>query len=569
MRTELRQLREAMKVKGIDLYIIPTTDYHGSEYVNDYFKFREYISGFTGSAGTLIVKENFAGLWTDGRYFLQAEEQLAGSGITLMKMGEQGVPTIEVYLNEQQPGTVIGFDGRVISHKTGTELEAKFTLVYDLDLADEVWEERPEIVPSEIYALDISVTGEEYEEKLKRLRSQMGDADYLLLSRLEEIAWLYNLRGNDINHTPVFYGFSFISKNDAVLYVKDETFYETEGFGDIKPYENIFGDLKELRNCRVMLDENSVSYSVFKSFDSTVDKILCKSPAEKMKAVKNSTEIAATKNAHIRDGAAMAKFICWLKNNIGKTEITEISAADYLERCRREQGAYDLSFTTISGYQEHGAIVHYAVTEQSDVKLKPEGFLLVDSGGQYSDGTTDITRTIALGSLEQEQSENYTAVLKGHIALAVSEFEEGTTGSELDEVARKPLKDRGLDFNHGTGHGVGHLLSVHEGPNVISPRGKDSIITAGMITSDEPGVYITGKYGIRIENEILCINTEDGYAFETITFCPYERKAIVVDMLDEAEIDFINKYHSQVFEKISPLLDKDTAEWLEQECAPL
>lgn len=569
MRKELIELRTLMKERGVDIYIIPTTDYHGSEYVNDYFKCREYISGFTGSAGTLIIKEDFAGLWTDGRYFIQAKEQLKETGISLMKMGEKDVHGVEEYINMQEKYLTIGFDGRVISESLGKSLEKNFNIIYDMDLVGEIWNDRPEIVPSHIYELNADITGEESDSKIKRLRHEMGEADYILISRLEEIAWLYNLRGSDIAYTPVFYAFALISKDDSVLYVKDETLCKSNVIGSVKKYEDVFTDLKAIKNCTVMLDENTVSYTLSEIFDSSVQKIICKSPVEKMKAVKNPVEIAATKNAHIKDGAAMVNFLYWLKENIGKTDITEISAADYLEKCRREQGAYDLSFTTIAGYEEHGAIVHYAATEQSDVNLQAKGFLLVDSGGQYDDGTTDITRTIALGELDRERIENYTTILKGNIALASAVFSKGTTGAELDKTARKPLKDKGIDFNHGTGHGVGHLLSVHEGPNTISPRAKNSVIIPGMITSDEPGVYIEGKYGIRIENEILCIDSGDDYAFENITFCPFERDAIDVSMLTDEEIKYIDNYHRNVFEKIAPLVDKEVSKWLEKVCAPL
>lgn len=571
MCRKLTKLRSRMKETGIDVYIIPTTDYHGSEYVNDYFKCREYISGFTGSAGTLVVKKDFAGLWTDGRYFLQAENQLKGTGISLMKIGEPGVPDVETFIREQCKGMTVGFDGRVMDMQRGCRLEKDFRIVYDIDLVGEIWHDRPAIIPSEIHHVGIEVTGEASASKFERLRHSMGDADYILISRLEEIAWLYNLRGRDIKHTPVFYGFALVSKNDTVLYVMDERYCKV-GSGDIRSYEKIFSDIKKLRNCSVMVDENTVSYLIGKSFDSSVKKIIGKSPVEKMKAVKNKVEITSTKKAHTRDGAAVAEFICWLKENIGKEYITEISAADYLEKCRRRQGAYDLSFATIAGYEEHGAVVHYAADVESNSQLKAKGFLLVDSGGQYCDGTTDITRTIALGSVDGKRKRHYTAVLKSNIALAAAEFPKGITGAELDGKARKPLRDEGLDFNHGTGHGVGHLLSVHEGPNTISPKGKESQILPGMITTDEPGVYFEGKYGIRIENELLCVSKDEAACeccFEVLTYCPFEREAIDTEMLTVEEINYINAYHESVYEKLRPLIDEKTAKWLKEECRPL
>lgn len=569
MRKQITELRSKMNAKGIDVYIIPTTDYHGSEYVNDYFKCREYISGFTGSAGTLIVKQDFAGLWTDGRYFIQAAEQLVGSGIELMKMGQPEVLGIDEFLNSQPDNTVIGFDGRVISEETGSKLETKYKLIHNVDLAGEVWENRPAIIPSQIYELPQEVTGETSESKINRLQQKLSElkADYMLISRLEEIAWLYNLRASDIANTPVFYSYALISKDACTLYIMDRK-YCPENM-EIKYYHDIYKDLNKLRNCKVIVDKNSVSYTLSKAFHESVELMKSDSPVEEMKAIKNDAEINATKQAHIRDGAAMAEFICWLKKNVGCEKITEISAADYLENCRKKHGAYDLSFTTIAGYEAHGAIVHYAATPESDIELRPEGFILVDSGGQYHDGTTDITRTIALGKLTQEQRKHYTLVLKGNIALAKSEFAKGTTGAQLDVAARKPLKDHGLDFNHGTGHGVGHMLSVHEGPNTISPRGVNSRILPGMITSDEPGLYFEGKYGIRIENEILCVEKDDQCVFEVITMCPFEKDAIDIELLTDKEITYINEYHREVYNKVSPLLDYDAKAWLEEACSEL
>ncbi len=552
-----------MKENGIDIYVIPTNDYHGSEYLNAYFKCREFVSGFTGSAGTLIVTQDFAGLWTDGRYFIQAAQELAGSGIELMKMGERGVPKAAEYVNGLPKDFVVGFDGRVMPFDLGSEIEKNHKVEHDLDLAGEIWEERPEIVPSRVYSLGMEVTGEAHADKVARVRECMGDTDFLLVSRLEDVAWLYNLRGSDVAHTPVFYGYALISKTEDILYLMDRTFSGTVA---VKKYDDIFRDLRELRDCSIMLDEDSVSFYVSRVFHESVERLLGKSIVEKLKAVKNETEIAATKNAHVRDGAAMVNMLYWLKNNAGRIYIDEISLADYLEKCRRAQGAYDLSFDTIAGYEEHGAIVHYAATEDSNIPLKDEGFVLIDSGGQYNDGTTDITRTIALGRVDSRRKKHYTAVLKSHIALACAEFDADTTCAELDEAARKPLRKLGLDFAHGMGHGIGHMLSVHEGPQNIGSRGTGLHIVPGMITSNEPGVYFEGKYGIRIENEILCVEKNGKYAFETITFCPYEREAIDADMLTEKERDYINSYHRKVLEILTPILGEDEKNWLEKQC---
>lgn len=564
MRKQLSDLRNRMKEAGIDLYIIPTTDYHGSEYVNDFFKCREFVSGFTGSAGTLIVTQEFAGLWTDGRYFIQAAQQLEGSSIQLMKMGQADVPSVEEFILMQDCNLCVGFDGRVITESLGSRIAEHFTEIYDIDLVDEIWEDRPRIQPTDIYSLPLEVIGETCDSKLQRLREAMGDVDYILISRLEQLAWLYNLRGADISYTPIFYGFALISKCEQQLYVMSKTFAP-----NAKSYDGIYEDLCNLRNCKILVDQGSISYTLMKCFDASVDVIKDECPIELFKAIKNKTEIQATKAAHIRDGAAMAEFLYWLYINVGKIQITELSAADYLAKCRRKHGAYDLSFETIAGFEEHGAIVHYAATPETDAILHPDGFLLVDSGGQYHDGTTDITRTIALGALNAERKETYTAVLKGHITLAMAEFEKGTTGAQLDVLARKPLHEKGLDFNHGTGHGVGHLLSVHEGPNTISPRSKTQPILPGMITSNEPGVYLEGQYGIRIENEILCVDKGDFLAFENLTFCPYEREAIAVELLTAKEIECINAYHKEVYEKISPLLEEPVRAWLQKVCAPI
>ena len=570
MRKQLEKLRAQMQKQGIDIYIVPTTDYHGSEYVNDYFKCREYISGFTGSAGTLAVTSDTAALWTDGRYFLQAEAELSQSGIELMKEGMAGVQTLEEYIEalskDREPQRLrLGFDGRVVSAAQGSSFEAMADTVWDIDLAGEIWQDRPKIRPSHIYELDISVTGETYSSKLARVRSQMADCDFLLVTKLEQIAWLYNLRGDDIEHTPVFFAFALIGRETDTLYVMDNSFERD----NLRPYMQIFDDIKSLHNCTVSLDKSCASYALLSCLDPSVRVIDGENPIELMKSVKNDTEIACTRNAHIRDGIAMVKFLCWLKTNVSSSHITEISAADYLKECRRQQGAYDLSFDTIAGYEAHGAIIHYQATDRSDVQIKPGGFLLVDSGGQYRDGTTDITRTVAPGSVTCDRKYAYTAVLKSNIRLATARFGYETTGAELDSLARKPLTDRGFDFNHGTGHGVGHMLSVHEGPNTISRRGDKCRMAAGMITSDEPGVYFAGEYGIRLENELLCTEDNGELCFETITLCPFEREAIEARLLSDDELEYLNRYHREVYDTLAPYLDAGEAAWLAQQTAAI
>ena len=582
MRKQIEALRTAMKAEHVDAYLVPTTDFHGSEYVNPYFKCREYLSGFTGSAGTLLVTADWAGLWTDGRYFLQADAQLSGSGIELMKEREPGVPTIAEYLEANLPeGRCLGFDGRVLNCREAERFAAKYLLRTDLDLAGDVWPDRPELKPEPIYAVSLDVTGETAESKLVRLKKAMKEAGaaYHLTSCLEEIAWLYNLRGNDVKHTPVFFGFLLVEENRERLYVLDDSFTESDAASELPktteiwPYFQIFEDVKKLPAGKILLDKGSVSHGLASGIPPHVEILDGNNPSERMKAVKNHVEIAATRQTHVKDGAAMVQFIKWIKDQMAAgTELTEMDAAEAVESCRMQQEGYQQpSFDTIAGYGANGAIVHYSATSETNAKLNPEGFLLVDSGGQYADGTTDITRTIALGPLTDEMKVHYTLVLKGHIALAMARFDRKTTGAVLDELARKPLKEHGLNYNHGTGHGVGHLLSVHEGPNSISPRAEGCTFLPGMITSDEPGIYLEGRYGIRLENEVLCVeDAETGVLyFEPLTWCPWERAAILKNILSTEEIAWVDQYHANVYRTLKPYLNQETADWLEKEAAPL
>ena len=569
MREQLTALRQKMKEEEIDACFIPTTDFHGSEYVNDHFKCRQFISGFTGSAGTLVVTQKEAGLWTDGRYFLQADRQLSGSGIRLMKMGQRGVPTIPEYLISNLPeGSCLAFDGRIVNYSLGEKFERFFRIKCEEDIVGEIWKDRPPLRGNEIYALSEEKTGESSDSKLRRLRLAMEEkgADYHRITSLEEIAWLYNLRGSDVSHTPVFFAFALIGREEDRLYVLDRKFSQKK----TQPYFQIFEDLARLKKGRILLDSRRASYSLVRSLPENVEVLDEPDPAEAMKAVKNQKEIQCTKNAHKKDGVAMVKFIHWLKKNAGNFPISEVSAARRLRQFREEQaGFFDLSFDTIAGYEGNGAIVHYAPSEETDRELKAENFLLVDSGGQYEDGTTDITRTIALGPLTDRMREDYTTVLKANLDLAKTQFIRGTTGEQLDKVARKPLHARGLDFNHGTGHGVGHILCVHEGPNRISPSGGQWPILPGMITTDEPGVYIEGQYGIRLENEMLCVEREGRLSFEVLTLCPFERQAILAEWLDEEEKTYLNRYHKMVYETLETELEPDLREWLKEQTAPI
>ncbi len=575
MRKELASLRQLMAVRGIDVYYVPTNDFHGSEYIHDYFKTRRFLSGFTGSAGTLIVTADEARLWTDSRYFLQAGMQLEGSGIALMKEGEPGVPTTAEYLaSVLKPGSVLGFDGRVVTCRGGESFEkvaadAGASLISDVDLAGEVWMDRPKLTGAPIWQFPASSAGRTYGEKIAAVRAAMEEAgaDLHLVTGLEENAWLYNLRGGDVARTPVFFAFSLISQDKNTLYVFDDALPQElipEGV-TVRNYFALSHDLAELPSgLKVLADKDSCAYSLIRALPEGTEVLDGLSPITRMKAVKNETEIKATTAAHVGDGVAMVRFLHWLKETAAAgTPLTEIGASDYLEARRREQeGFLDLSFDTISGYGPHGAIVHYSATPETDAAIEPEGFLLVDSGGQYLTGTTDITRTIAVGPLTDKMKEYYTAVLRGHIDLAMMTFPAGTTGNPMDEAARKPLREIGLDFGHGTGHGVGHVLSVHEGPQRISPRKNDVAFEPGMITSNEPGVYIEGEFGIRIENEVLCVEKADGLGFENLTLCPYEPDAILPERLTAAEREWLNAYHARVRETLTPLLPEEDAAWL-------
>ena len=515
MRRELELLREKMRETGVDACLIPTSDFHGSEYVGDYFKCREYISGFTGSAGTLVVTLDEAGLWTDGRYFLQAAKQLEGSGIMLRKERQPGVPAIEEYLKQTlKKGETLGFDGRCImqdsAEKLITQLNAQGVAVRtDIDLTGAVWKNRPELSAQPVWPLPVEYAGESSESKIKRVREFLVEkkADYFLLTSLEDIAWLLNMRGNDVESTPVILSYLLLGEKKLTWYVQEKCLSEKikilldmQGI-KAAPYAQIYEDVKKLpEDASIYYDKSAVNTALVSSLPEKVKKIEGVNPTFLFKAKKNPVEVENERNAHIKDGVAVTKFIYWLKSQIGKTKITEISAAEQLEQFRNTQEHYvEPSFAPIIAYKEHGAIVHYSATKESDVELKPESFVLADTGGHYLEGTTDITRTIALGSLTQEEKEMYTTVLKGHIQLEMARFLQGCSGQSLDVLARTPLWEKGLDYNHGTGHGVGYLLSVHEGPNSFryrpSVNGRnDCVFEEGMITSDEPGIYLEGKY---------------------------------------------------------------------------
>lgn len=571
MKQEITRLRTVMKEHGLDGYLVPTTDFHGSEYVNDYFKCRQYLSGFTGSNGTLLVTEDDARLWTDSRYFIQAAKQLDGTGISMMQCQQPGVPEIEDYLPTiAGEGFKLGFDGRIVSFQNGEKYAASCEVVYDLDLVDEIWENRPAIKASKIYALPDAVTGEKATFKLSRVQKTLAEdgIDYHLITSLEDIAWLFNLRGNDVADTPVFFAFALLTPKDARLYILDESFDTAlvPAGVTVLPYLQIFEDLKTLSVGKCLLNKRLVSYALMQALPADMEIVNGAGPIELMKAVKNPSEIAATKFAHIQDGAAMANFIYWLKKNAGKIEITEVSASEYLKQCRYAQdGLIELSFETMAGYGVNAASIHYDTQLGHPCYLKDEGLLLVDSGGQYIDGgTTDITRTISLGTLTREMQEHYTMVLQAYLALEHAQFTAETTGRELDQLPREKVKAAGSCYQYDTGHGVGHILSVHEGPRMIGPT--DNHILPGMITSNEPGIYIEGSHGVRIESELLCVENPDGSrSFECITMCPLDRAAILPELLTDEELTWVNAYHREVYQKLAPLLEEDIKRWLAEE----
>ncbi len=587
---KLSLLRREMKARGIDIYIVPTADYHGSEYVGEHFKARQFITGFTGSAGTAVITMTEAGLWTDARYFLQADAQLKGSGVTLYRMGEEGVPTLNEYLAEKLPqGGCIGFDGRTVSGSEGRAYrkladEKQGKLSVDEDLVGLIWEDRPPMPAGKVWRYGLEYAGKSTAEKLASIREEMEKvgADRHILTSLYDIAWLLNVRGSDISFVPVVLSYLALTKEDCIWFVQSEAVpteiaaeLSAEGV-TMRPYNEVYDYVKTMAaGEKLMMDTGSANYRLCSTLPAGVILRDQMNPSTPMKAAKNEAEQKATRSAHLKDAVLMCKFICWLKKNVGKVPMTEISAADYLaELASRQPGFLDLSFGTICGYGPHGAIIHYGATPESDVPLKPEGLLLVDSGRHYLDGTTDITRTIALGPVTAEMKADFTRVARANLNLMYARFLYGCSGMNLDILAREPFWEAGLDFKHGTGHGIGHVLNVHEGPNGFrwrrSPdRSEHAVLEEGMITSDEPGIYLEGKYGIRLENEILCRKGEKNeygqfMYFENLTFVPFDLDCIDPAQMDRRELGRLNDFHAQVYEKVSPYLEPEEASWLKE-----
>ncbi|MCR1955897.1 aminopeptidase P family protein [Clostridioides mangenotii] len=590
VKDRVLKLRELMEEKNIDAYIIPSSDSHQSEYVGDYFKSREFISGFNGSAGTVIVTKEKAGLWTDGRYFIQAENQLEGSTIDLYRMGQEGVPSIEEFLFENiKDGGTLGFDGRVVSAKEGSSYAGMLSnkgvkVEYQYDLIDGVWEDRPALSDSKAFLLDVKFTGESFSSKLSRLRDKMKEENttYHVITTLDDIAWLFNIRGGDVKYNPVVLSYAVITLNEVHLFV-DENKLNDEIKAElakenvqIKPYNDVYDFVKHVgNNERVLVDGTKINYAILNNIPAGVEKVDQFNPVMFFKAQKNEVEIENIRRSHIKDGVAFTKFMYWLKNNVGKMEITEMSASQKLEDFRREQeGFFEPSFDTIAGYKEHAAMMHYSATPETDYKLQPEHLFLIDSGGQYYDGTTDITRTMALGPINDELRLHFTSVLRGMIGLSRAKFLHGCRGYNLDILSRGIMWQMGIDYQCGTGHGIGFVLNVHEAPNgfrwrVVPERFDSAVLEEGMVTTNEPGIYIEGSHGIRIENEIVTKKAEKNMygqfmEFEVVTFAPIDLDAVDPTIMTKEEKDYLNWYHGQVFEKVSPHLNSEEREWLKE-----
>lgn len=585
----IQMLRQKMAERGITIYVVPTSDFHESEYVGDYFKARKFITGFTGSAGTAVITMDQAGLWTDGRYFIQAAAQLANSEVKLFKMGEENVPTVIEFIRDHLvQGGGLGFDGRVINARLGTELkelaeQKKASFHTSQDLVGMIWEERPAMPMEPVFLLEEQYTGESTTSKIKRVREKMkqSNADVHILTSLDDIAWMLNIRGNDILHFPVVLSFLAITQTECCLFIHSEVLSESvrmqlEQWGiTICDYEAIYSYVAQIEAKKtVWMDCDRVNFNVCNQLNSEVKVLNQENPTVRMKAIKNPVELENLRNAHVEDGVAFTKFMYWLKTNVGKIAMTEITASDYLaERRKERKGFLDLSFDTIAAYEANGAMMHYCADPESAAVLEPRGFLLVDSGGHYYQGTTDITRTMALGPITEKQREHFTIVLRSNLNLAAAKFLYGCNGHNLDILSRGPLWELGLDYKCGTGHGVGYLLNVHEAPNgfrwKIVPERKDSaIFEEGMVTTDEPGVYLEGEYGIRTENELVCCKAEKNeygqfMKFETITYAPIDLDAIDPELLTKREKQLLNDYHHMVYEKLSPYLTEEEQKWLQ------
>ncbi len=590
VQERIQKLQELMKKQGIQIYIVPTADYHESEYVGEHFKARKFLTGFTGSAGTAVVLQDKACLWTDGRYFIQAARELEGSGIILQKIGEPGVPTIEEFLKQELPDQgVIGFDGRTVGVAKGQEY-AKIaadkggSIRYDLDLVNAIWEDRPPLSEKPAFLLDIQYAGETVEDKLGRVQKAMEEegADVFVVTSLDDIGWLLNIRGNDVEYFPLLLSYAVILKDGVELYADERKFSEEirthfrENHVTVHPYEAVYGRMKTFtKEQTVMLDPEQMNYALFSDISEEVPKVQVENPIVLMKCVKNDVEAENIRNAHIKDGIAHTKFMYWLKTNIGKETITELSASAKLEELRGMQEHFmGPSFGPICAYKEHAACAHYSSTPETNVELKTEGLFLTDTGGHYYEGSTDITRTVALGEITEEERKHFTTVVCSMLHLAYARFLQGCTGMTLDYAAREPFWRQGLNYNHGTGHGVGYLGNIHEPPvnfhwKKVPGKSKYPALEVNMVITDEPGIYIEGSHGIRIENELMvALGEKNEYGqfmqFEILTFVPIDLDAIDPELMTEQEKKMLNDYHQKVYEKIGPHLTEEEKSWLKK-----
>ena len=587
IKDKLKKLRQLMSDRKIDMYIIPTADFHQSEYVGEHFKVRKYMTGFTGSAGTALITMSDAYLWTDGRYFLQAEKQLDPSCVKLMKSGEPGVPSLEEFLRQNLPsGGTIGYDGRVVPVSDGKVYESVAKekggqISYTFDLAGDVWEDRPPLSEEPVFELDVEYAGEERSSKLARIRQAMAaeKADLHVLTTLDDICWTLNIRGNDIEFFPLVLAYAVIGMEKVTLYTDSKKYSDLlkkrlmkDGV-EFKAYDSIYEDVKSIgKHSKILIDPARLNYALYQNLPSETVKIEKTNPEIFFKAVKNEVEIANMRKAQIKDSIAHIKFMKWVKETYDKETVTELSASHKLDKLREEQGGFIRpSFEPIVSFGEHGAIVHYTSSPETDVALKGGSFLLTDTGAGFYEGSTDITRTYALGTVSDEMKKHFTLVAISNLRLANAEFLYGTTGMTLDMLAREPFWNNHLNFNHGTGHGVGYLLNIHEPPTGFRWQYRPGEIypfQAGMIITDEPGIYLEGKYGIRLENELLARNGEKNeygqfMYFEPITYIPFDLDAIDASVMTEEDRKLLNHYHTMVYEKISPYLDKEEKEWLE------
>ena len=585
----LEKLRALMEAHNMDAYYVPSSDFHDSEYVEDFFRCRAYVSGFTGSAGTLVVTKDFAGVWTDGRYFVQAKKELEGQDVELMKMGEEGVPTIDAFLAEKLPeGGVLGMDGRVVNTGIGRGFEKivakkNGSMAIRHDLVGEVWETRPELEAPVVWVLKEEFSGESTQSKVARLRAEMEEkgADLHVISTLDDIAWLLNIRKETTDGNVLPTAHVLVAKDSLRLFInssrcsEEVMAYFAENNIQVEKYEDIYEAVAAVKEQKILLEPDKVNYALSSSIDASNVVIEAMNPTSLMKAVKNPVEVENLRKCHIKDGVALTKFIYWIKQNVGKIELSETEAAEKLEEFRKAQEGYlGPSFSTISAYGANAAMCHYHATKENESMVEANGFYLVDSGGQYYDGTTDVTRTIVVGPATEEMKKHFTWVLMGTLRLANAKFLHGCRGMNLDYQARGALWQQGLDFNHGTGHGVGFLSSVHERPNgirwkIVPERMDSCILDEGMFQSDEPGLYIEGSHGIRTENLLICHKAEKNMYgqfmnFETLTFTPIDLDGVDISVMEPSDVRMLNAYHKECYEKLSPYMTEEENEWLKE-----